>query len=135
MMKVFLVFVLSLALALPAQAQGQPLANGQTESSMSGPRKQLATIIFAGLAGAILGLSTLSFYGRPQDYLSNIAIGFAVGVIVGTSYTTYQAATRPHEFYNFNYDLYDRPSVDLERMNAFRMPEAQPPGFKYQFSF
>ena len=42
----------------------------------------LATILFAGLGGSILGLSTLSFYGRPQDKLQNIAIGFAVGVIV-----------------------------------------------------
>ena len=49
--------------------------------SSNGPRKQLATILFAGLGGAVLGLSTLSFYGRPQDKLENIAIGFAVGVI------------------------------------------------------
>lgn len=60
-----------------------------------GPRRQVATIIYAGLGGAILGLSTLSFYGRPQDNLANIAIGFAVGVISGAVYTTYKAATRP----------------------------------------
>jgi hypothetical protein len=71
----------------------------QKGKGMGGPRKQLATIIFAGLGGAILGLSTLSFYGRPQDYLSNIAIGFAVGIIVGTSYVTYKAATNPQELY------------------------------------
>ena len=59
----------------------------------SGPRRQLATIVFAGLGGAILGLSTLSFYGRPQDQLSNIAIGFAVGVIAGTCYVTFRSAT------------------------------------------
>lgn len=64
-----------------------------------GPRKQLATILFAGLGGAVLGLSTLSFYGRPQDKLSNIAIGFAFGVIVGTTFVTYKAATNPSEIY------------------------------------
>src|SRR5580704_14870733 len=51
--------------------QQPPAANGQNEEKGhggGGPRKQLATIIFAGLGGAILGLSTLSFYGRPQDY-------------------------------------------------------------------
>jgi len=79
----------------PAFAQG---AN-ETLHSSSGPRKQIATIVFAGLAGAILGLSTLSFYGRPQDKLSNIAIGFAVGVIAGTVYTSYQATTKPRTFY------------------------------------
>jgi len=64
-----------------------------------GPRRQLATIIYSGLGGAVLGLSTLSFYGRPQDKLANIAIGFAVGVIVGTVAVTYSAATNPDEFY------------------------------------
>jgi len=64
-----------------------------------GPRRQLGTIIYAGLGGAVLGLSTLSFYGRPQDKLANIAIGFAVGVIVGTAAVTYSAATNPDEFY------------------------------------
>ncbi len=69
-------------------------------SKALGPRKQIATIIFAGLAGAILGLSTLSFYGRPQDRLSNIAVGFAVGVIIGATYTTYKAATEPRNMYD-----------------------------------
>jgi hypothetical protein len=62
----------------------------------SGPREQLAITIFAGLGGAVLGLSTLSFYDRPQDHLVNIAIGFAIGVIGGTIYSTYQMATRPY---------------------------------------
>lgn len=64
----------------------------------AGPRRQLATIVFAGLGGAILGLSTLSFYGRPQEHLANIAIGFAVGVIAGTIYVTFRTATT-REYY------------------------------------
>jgi hypothetical protein len=84
--------LISLSLASPAG-----YAQGATK--ISGPRKQLATIIFSGLAGAVLGLSTLSFYGRPQDRLANVPIGFAVGVIVGTGYTTYKAATSPRSFY------------------------------------
>jgi hypothetical protein len=73
--------------------------NLNTARRGAGPRKQLATIIFSGLGGAVLGLSTLSFYGRPQDNLNNIAVGFAVGVIVGTGYVTYTALTNPSEFY------------------------------------
>ena len=56
--------------------------------------------VLAGLGGAILGLSTLSFYGRPQDYLANIAVGFAVGIIAGTVYVTYKAASEPRSFYS-----------------------------------
>ena len=79
-----------------------PPAGGESEQKakgMGGPRKQLATIIFAGLGGALMGLSTLSFYGRPQDYLVNIPIGCAIGVIAGTAYVTYRAATNPQELY------------------------------------
>jgi hypothetical protein len=101
----FSVLVLVVALVVPQQAMaqaGRRLAQAQNEmdgSELAGPRKQLATIIFSGLAGAILGLSTLSFYGRPQDRLSNIAVGFAVGVIAGTVYTTYEAARAPYKLY------------------------------------
>ena len=58
-----------------------------------------ANIVFAGLAGAVLGLSTLSFYGRPQDRLANIPVGFAIGAICGTMFTTYKAVADPREFY------------------------------------
>jgi hypothetical protein len=75
------------------------------QSSTQGARKHLGNIIFAGLAGAILGLSTLSFYGRPQDRLSNIAVGFAFGIISGTLYTTYKAAAEPKEFYGLRRDV------------------------------
>lgn len=96
----FLVSVCLVCLVGQALAQTPPPAADDTSSSSTqGPRKQMATIIFAGLGGAILGLSTLSFYGRPQDHLANIAIGFAFGAIGGTIYVTYQAATRPQEVF------------------------------------
>lgn len=90
---------LSLVFVSPAFAQTAPTGTTEENAPKGGPRKQLATIVFAGLGGAILGLSTLSFYGRPQDNLANIAVGFAVGIIVGTVYVTYKAASSPAEFY------------------------------------
>jgi hypothetical protein len=89
----FACVLLALSLAVPAQA----VEEGTIKTA--GPRRQIALIIFCGLGGAILGLSTLSFYGRPQDKLSNIAIGFAIGIIGGTVYVTYKAAAQPSEFY------------------------------------
>ena len=96
-LKIILTVCLSMQLFLPQFAMAQA-GVGEEVARTSGPRRQLATIIFSGLAGAILGLSTLSFFGCPQDKLSNIAIGFAVGIIVGTSYTTYKTATQPYEY-------------------------------------
>lgn len=120
------IFCLVLGLSLVAAPDVFAQA-GTASYQPSGPKKQLATIIFSGLGGAVLGLSTLSFYGRPQDKLNNIAIGFAIGVIGGTMYTTYQAATKPRSFYSDHF----LPEVD----EAFRLEPQQPLKLSYQFDF
>ena len=76
-----------------------------TMAERYGPRRQIATIVYCGLGGAVLGLSTLSFYGRPQDKLTNIALGFGAGIIIGAVYMTYQAATKPDEFYRAHHQF------------------------------
>ena len=100
------------SVAAAQAAPAPPAAADSSSKSTGGPRKQLATIIYAGLGGAILGLSTLSFYGRPQEKLSNIAIGFAFGVIIGTTYVTYRAASNPADFYGL------RPAAERELLLA-----------------
>jgi hypothetical protein len=92
----FAVLLTASVCAEPVLAQTRP-ASGQSRTS-NRTKQQLQTIVFAGLAGAILGLSTLSFYGRPQDKLSNIAVGFAFGIITGTVVATYQAAVSSKEY-------------------------------------
>lgn len=90
------------AMVVAAPAFAAP-AKGQSESDVMGPgpRRHLSNIVFAGIAGAIMGLSTLSFYGRPQDRLSNIAVGAAIGIIGGALFTTYKAASEPKDFYGY----------------------------------
>ena len=113
-----------------AQAQTTPVEERQVE--LSGTRKQVATIIFAGLAGAILGLSTLSFYGRPQEKLNNIAIGAALGIFAGAAYTTYKAARAPYEVYR-GADLH----FDTELEKRFEMATLNQPtptvGWSWEF--
>ncbi len=101
-----------------------------------GPRRQISTIVYMGLAGAVLGLSTLSFYGRPQDKLTNIPIGFGAGVIIGTIYMTYQAATNPNEFYkqtSFEPDLKLNTYRPLLVSDYYLPP--QRPDFSYTWTF
>lgn len=103
MFRILIVAFLSIAIILPASMPTAAFAADKDKAAQStarGPTKQLSTIVFAGVAGAILGLSTLSFYGRPQDKLNNIAIGAAIGIIGGAVYSTFKAATDPHDFYN-----------------------------------
>jgi hypothetical protein len=80
-------------------------------SSMSGTRRNIATIMFAGLGGAILGLSTLSFYGEPQEHIGNIWTGMAIGALAGTGYVFNQTyspqatITNPHQLNNRGFSL------------------------------
>ncbi|CAN5730553.1 hypothetical protein BH10BDE1_BH10BDE1_30300 [soil metagenome] len=104
--KIVSTLLLALTIAMTITMPTSAFAQGSTTEKppTGGPRRQLGTIIYAGLGGAVLGLSTLSFYGRPQDNLRNIAIGFALGVIGGTVAVTYSAATNPDEFYGAQID-------------------------------
>lgn len=136
MARKLIVFALTFTFAFSAFAQDQTTATTDEATSktrgVGGPRKQLATILFAGLGGSILGLSTLSFYGRPQDKLANIAIGFAVGVIAGTVYVTYKAANNPRELYGIDY------VPEIEKMNQasnMRSVNQSPLSGSYTFTF
>lgn len=97
-----IVLVMSFSVAGPVAFAAPKNAQKDNEMVTAGPRRHLSKIVFAGLAGAVLGLSTLSFYGRPQERLSYIPIGFAIGVICGTVFTTYKAATEPKDFYGLD---------------------------------
>lgn len=121
--------VISTLGASVAHAQSNP--DGSSSTRAGGPRRQLATILFAGLGGAVLGLSTLSFYGRPQDKLSNIALGFAGGVILGTVVVTYRAATNPNEFYGAQLQ------IENEQLSTNKMAQSfqTAPQFAFNFEF
>ena len=97
----------------------------------AGTRKQIATIIYSGLGGAVLGLSTLSFYGRPQEKLENIAIGLALGIITGAVVTTYGATTNPDKFYGrdlqANHLSYERLLLS-QREQALHWQQQKPNG-------
>lgn len=133
-----LIFFIAVPPLTPSYVYAQAPPREVEEDFPSGPRKQLATIIFSGLAGAILGLSTLSFYGRPQDKLSNIAVGFALGIIIGASYTTYKAAMRPYDIYEEA--EYEEPPIlepfwDSPKELAHFEQEPIVPGLQFQWSF
>lgn len=135
-----LVLLITIALIHPS-AWSAP--GGKSELGAPGPARPLTTIVFAGVAGAILGLSTLSFYGRPQDKLNNIAVGAAIGIITGAMYTTFKAATEPRDFYNLNEAPATPPlrlaerdlSEPVEQQTRGLPREAFTPKVSFQFSF
>lgn len=111
---IFLVFVV-LGISTNASAQGV--------NSLP-VRQSFATIMFAGLGGAILGLSTLSFYGDPQEHIGNIWLGLGLGTLAGTTYVFSQANQ------NNRYAALD-PAFDRLPERGFR----KSPLFLAQFEF
>jgi hypothetical protein len=72
-------------------------ARAQTSAAVSGfdARGTVGAILLAGLVGGVLGLSTLSFYDRPQDNIRNITIGAGTGMIISALYLTFAMASGP----------------------------------------
>lgn len=63
------------------------LAQSQVTSSPF--KRTTATILFSSIGGGVLGLSTLSFYGKPQEHTDNITIGVLLGFLSGVGYVVY----------------------------------------------
>lgn len=90
-MKKLLCLILSLQFIIltPAMAQDDDL--------IKNTQNDLMLVGGAGVAGAILGLSTLSFVDKPSKHVSNIWTGAALGVIVGVVFVAYNSAQRGTE--------------------------------------
>lgn len=100
------------------------LAQTSTSAGMTGFRRGLATIMLSGLGGAILGLSTLSFYGDPQEHIGNIWTGLAIGALGGASYVIVQNQK--------NSSLALDPFPESNRM---KWAQQGPPIFRYSWEF
>ena len=93
-------------------------------------KRGVATVLFSTLGGAILGLSTLSFYGEPQEHTENIMTGALVGLIAGSGYLLY--STSQPEPAPVDYTQ----SFEEQMKNKKALASAKAPVlFSYQFDF
>lgn len=76
-MKKLIMILISLGLLLPKNLS--PAIN---------PKKQVKMILYTGLYGTVVGLSTLSFYKDPSAHKRNIAVGGALGLIAAVAIST-----------------------------------------------
>ena len=60
----------------------------------------LYTVAGVGLAGSVLGLSTLSFVDEPGENLKNIVTGGSIGIILGVGIVAWKHASRSKDFYD-----------------------------------
>lgn len=89
------VALLSLPLVFSAPGLAQSKGSSGGSNSPYDTRNTVGVILLSGLVGGVLGLSTLSFYDRPQDHIRNITIGAGIGVIASALFMTAAVASTP----------------------------------------
>lgn len=109
--------------------------------------RDILTVVSAGAAGAVLGLSTLSFVDTPKDHLKNIVVGGALGIIVGVGVVAYNQANVSREYYerhalSEDFSTLQRVAWHQDAAHTSQLsPFAESPAntsltqFQYQFSF
>lgn len=78
-MKMLSSFLVAFTLLVPRLS----FAQAKSEDIVKSTQNDLVLVGAAGLGGAVLGLSTLSFYDKPSKHVSNIWMGAAIGIIAG----------------------------------------------------
>ena len=72
-------------------------ANGEMGNILEKSSQDLTLLVFAGVGGGVLGLSTLSFVDEPGDHLDNITVGIALGIIAGVCWVAYTQAVNTYQ--------------------------------------
>lgn len=84
----------------------------------------MMVIAAAGVGGAVLGLSTLSFVEEPGDHFDNVLTGAAVGLILGVLYVAYRQAYGPAGIFAYEVptlnqnNMYQKPLVSSTTISS-----------------
>lgn len=86
--------ILLTSFCLPAFAQNEKAANQIVDNT----KNDLLLVVGGGLAGAILGLSTLSFVEEPKEHTRNILVGASIGIIAGVAFVAFNQANKSRDY-------------------------------------
>ena len=89
------IFLLSLGSTQNLFAQAG--SEGDLDDLVSDTKTDLLVVVGGGLAGAVLGLSTLSFVEEPKDHTRNILVGASLGIIAGVGFVAFSQATKTRD--------------------------------------
>lgn len=110
-----------------AQAAGRSQA---TPAAAQKWRRNTAVILFSGIGGGLLGLSTLSFYGDPKEHTGNINLGALLGVLGGVGYVIYENSPRK-ALPRRRYDYFGMFPGDAHRVQKVALG----PSVNFEFTF
>ena len=82
---------------------------------------ETATTVLVGAGvGAVLGTSTLPFYGEPGEHTSNIFVGAAIGAVLSVAFVAVNALGDDNE-YNFEDEYEEAEKTDFS-LNSLQPP-------------
>lgn len=99
----------------------------QEDDFVKNTQNDLMIVAGAGAAGAIIGLSTLSFVDKPSKHVANIYTGAAIGVIVGVIFVAYNSAQRGSEelISSSDFNSFERVVWHSTNTENLTMPQVQ----------
>lgn len=113
-----------------------------TEASiMDDSLRDISVVLGAGAVGAILGLSTLSFVNSPSKHLKNVAVGGAVGIVIGVGVVIFSQATRSTSAITADQEIPMTPekfaNLSKQEFSEVKIAKSylKEPTFGYNFSF
>lgn len=92
-LKIFiLITIFTLGQSSPSYAQ-----DGGLDGIVDETKQDIMLVLGGGLAGAILGLSTLSFVDEPKEHTRNILVGASLGIIIGVAVVAFNQANKSRD--------------------------------------
>ncbi len=132
-----MVFALMLCLLIPTLTLGadEDAAAGLVDDSI----RDFSIVLGAGAAGAVIGLSTLSFVDEPSKHFKNVAVGGAIGIVMGVGYVIFSQATKSTSSIGQSIPMNEDKFISMSKKEFSEYKIAQNyfqvPSFTYQFSF
>lgn len=77
-------------------------------------KQDIMLVLGGGLAGAILGLSTLSFVEEPKEHTRNILVGASLGIIIGVAVVAFNQANKSRDLIYATDPEYEGASLDFQ---------------------
>jgi hypothetical protein len=132
-------FILLLSLLIPSFSFGADEDSGAGAGLVDDSIRDFSIVLGTGAAGAVIGLSTLSFVDEPSKHFKNVAVGGAIGIVFGVGYVIFSQASRSTSTIGqvtpMNQDKFI--SMSKKEFSDYKIAQNyfQVPSFTYQFSF
>lgn len=109
----FKIFLLTMIFCLGQTGQTYAQDSG-LDGIVDETKQDIMLVLGGGLAGAILGLSTLSFVEEPKEHTRNILVGASLGIIIGVAVVAFNQANKSRELIYTDSGYDEAASLDFQ---------------------